>query len=100
MERTLVGDFPYKEVELEIIYFDKTNIWLKSQDKHTIKMSRPRRFAWLEIKIGMKKQLEVKRIMRPSCKIDQPENYYAYLHVKGECNDTIPYKSTMSSMIK
>ena len=94
---TKVGDFPYNEVEVEILYYTSRVVWIGVKNDGIYRISRPRRYAWTNLEQGMMKTLTRENV-RMKNKKDELKNYFKAFFVKNERNDTIPYDLKMSVM--
>ncbi len=96
---TKVGDFPYREIQIRILYFTKSEIWVGTPDGIIYKIGRPRRYAWVKLKRGDKKTIRVERQLLGGRK-DKVENYYAYFYASGENNEIVEFKTKFNNMPK
>ena len=97
MDLTKIADFPYNSVDIEVKYFTGKQVWINIKNDGVYRISRPSRYAWLNLKVGDIKSIEKRRIKNGN-RPDKIEHYYAYLHVVGERNESLPYNTKMSSI--
>jgi len=97
IELTKVGDFPYRETSIKILHFTRDHVWIETPDKLIWKITRPRRWAWINIEINEEKTIKVSRMVNGNRK-DETKNYYAYFHAIGENNESIPYNYKIPTM--